>query len=212
MTEPPTLTLEGFTLRYRTGFGVGPVDAKLPVGLYHLRGGNGSGKTTLLRGITGELRAKKGSCKVNGRDVWRDHAARALIGYLPASPDQPDFLTLREAARLGAATRGAPGWDLARFADELSLDLDMRIAHMSSGQRRRAELVCALAGDPPVLLLDEPFANLDTQGVEALSRWCQGWRASRVVVLTSHGDLPLEPDASWDVRPNEALRFGAPVA
>ncbi len=151
--------------------------------------------------------ARRGVARVNDLDSWRDHRARALIGYLPANPDQPEFLTLAEAARLHAASRGAPDWSLAAAAETLSLDPGMQLGHMSSGQRRRAELVCALAGDPPVLLLDEPFANLDTQGVEALTAWCEVWRAERVVVLTSHGDLPLSPDASWDVRPGEALRF-----
>ncbi len=54
----PALVLEGFELRYRAGFCVGPVDADLSPGLFHLRGGNGSGKTTLLRGVCGELRAQ----------------------------------------------------------------------------------------------------------------------------------------------------------
>jgi ABC-type molybdenum transport system ATPase subunit/photorepair protein PhrA len=54
-----------------------------------------------------------------------------------------------------------------------------------------AELVAALAADPPILLLDEPFANLDAVGGEVLAGWLRAWAAERLVVLTGHAPPPV---------------------
>ncbi|MEQ1507910.1 MAG: ABC transporter ATP-binding protein, partial [Myxococcota bacterium] len=76
------------------------------------------------------------------------------------------------------------------------------LGHCSAGQRRLAELLAASAGDPPVVLLDEPFANLDPVSTARVADQVTRWRADRVVIVTSHGPLPVEVDT--------VLRIGAP--
>jgi ABC-2 type transport system ATP-binding protein len=201
------LELRDFTIRYSGGFAVGPVNGKLPRGLYHLRGENGCGKTSLMRGLCAELKAHRGACLLAGEDLWSTPSARARVGYLPARSDQPEFLTVEEAWRLHAVMRGAPGWDGHARAEALGLPPKLMLSHASSGQRRRAELVCALAGDPLLLLLDEPFANLDVDGVALLAGWLEELREDAVIILTHHGEPPNTPDQSWTVAPNMPLEW-----
>ena len=199
------LELSAFEIRYPGGFRVGPVTGALRAGLYHLRGENGCGKTSLLKGICGEFAGSNGTCNVAGDDIWRVPEARAKVGYLPARADQPEFLSVEEAWQFHAAMRGAPDWDGASRVEALGLPAKLVLAHASSGQRQRAELVCALAGDPSVLLLDEPFANLDVDGVALLATWIERLRQDAVILLTHHGEPPVAPDATWEVAPNRAL-------
>ncbi len=199
------LELDQLEVRYRTGFGVGPVHGTFGPGLYWLAGRNGSGKTTLLRAMAGELRPKGGSCRVRGLDVYRDHRARGQIAYVAASPDFPDFMTVDEAWRLMASMRGNPRWDGETLRNTLGLDGGLLLSHASAGQRRQAELLAALAGDPDVLLLDEVFTHLDVQASAVLRNWVETWRQTRVVWLIGHHTPQLQPDAHYTIRPGESL-------
>jgi ABC-type multidrug transport system ATPase subunit len=178
------------------GFAVGPVSRRFGPGAHHLVGPNGSGKTTLLRVIAGALRPTSGSVRCGG-DVHRDPRARVNVALVPAQPDLPDFFTVDEAWSTLAGLRGAPEWDGGPYRDALDLPADLSLRHASSGQRRRAELLAALAGDPGVLILDETFAFLDTHGREVLAGWLDSWRSWRVILASHHGELPVTPDSTW---------------
>lgn len=184
---------------------VGPIDAALGPGLYEVRGSNGSGKTTLLRTMCGELRAIGGQCLVQGRSVWADVAVRAQIAYVSAVPEQPDFLSVEECWRMYAALRGLPDWDGVLWQVRFGLDGAMPLAQCSAGQRRRAELIAALAADPSVLLLDEVLANLDPQSVAVVADALEQWREDRVVILTSHQPLPVKVDACFELAARRPL-------
>jgi ABC-type multidrug transport system ATPase subunit len=179
--------------RYPAGFTVGPVDLDLAPGLALLRGPNGSGKTTLLRLLCGGLHPTAGQIRVCDGDP-AEHRVRRRVSLLPATPELPGFLRVDEAWQTLAALRGAPSWDGTAPCDALGLPETLRLDQASAGQRRKAELVAALAGDPVVLLLDEPFANLDEAASEVLSRWLEEWRKERVVVVAGQTRLPVEPD------------------
>jgi ABC-2 type transport system ATP-binding protein len=180
------LRAEGLCYRYPGGVEFGPLEAALRAGLYQLGGANGSGKTTLLRCMAGELRASRGRCMVAGLDTWRQPAARAKIGYLATPADQPELLTIDELWGMMAALRGAPKWDGAPLRDALGLPGGLQLVACSAGQRHRAELLAALAGDPAVLLLDEPLATLDVASVAQVRGMLRELAATRVVVVTSH--------------------------
>jgi hypothetical protein len=79
------------------------------------------------------------------------------------------------------------------------LVLSVVAPNASAGQRRKAELVCGLAGDPPVLLLDETFAHLDHQGCARPQDWLAEWSRSRLIVLTHHGGAPVSVSATLAV-------------
>ena len=185
--------------RYPSGWQVGPVALALGPGVHHLRGANGSGKTTVLRCLCGELRRSEGTLTVGGGDP-RDPgaegvAARRRVARLAAEPELPDVLTVDEAWQQLAALRGAPGWDGERVRRRLDVPGGLPLGHCSAGQRKLGELLAALAGDPDVLLLDEPFANLDPDHRARVVDMVEGLRADRVIVLTTHGPPPLAVDS-----------------
>ncbi len=190
-----SLVCEDLTLSFPTGRRVGPVTWRLGPGIHHLAAANGSGKTTLLRCLCGAWRAT-GILLVCGGDPRTDPSARRHVAFVPSEPELPAFLTVDEAWQQLAALRGALAWDGAALRDRLGLAGGQALGHCSAGQRRRAELLAGAAGDPAVILLDEPFANLDADATERVADVVEGWRADRVVVVTSHGPLPVRADAT----------------
>ena len=160
--------LNALVVRYADGTERGPWSLAFGPGVHVLQGPNGCGMSTLLGAIAASLRRHHGTVDVLGGDPEHDPATRARIGLLTAEPSLPGFLTVHEAWRMHAALRSAPDWDGTVLERALDLPADRRLSQCSSGMRQKAELIAALAGDPPVLLLDEPFANLDAAAVDWL--------------------------------------------
>lgn len=161
------------------------VDLALDAGVVALRGDNGSGKTTLLNALAGLVSWDDGEIEIVGRSLARDRvAALRSVGWVPERSDAPDALTGREVVELVAALRGAarPGEaEIDRFG--LRDVYDVRRDAVSLGQRRRADLLAAFVGSPPVLLLDEPTNGLDA----ATTRWL----AERLRAHAEGGGLAL---------------------
>ena len=184
----PFVRTHGLIFR-RPGFTLGPLDLDLGPGLYHLVGPNGAGKTTLLHLLCGLLRPAEGTVALPGGPPTRPRARRD-VAYLPAEPDLPDFLTVDEAWRLLAGLRD-PAWEGAPLLRALGLPADRRLDRLSAGQRQQAELVAALAGDPTILLLDEPIAHMDADCSELVLGWLRRWSTERVVLVVAH-DLDVD--------------------
>ena len=172
-----------------------------------LLGTSGSGKTTALKTLNRLVRPDHGTVTVLGRDVqsWDPIALRRSIGYVIQEVGLLPHLTIAE--NVGMVPR-LLGWEPARRAARArellalaGLDAD-RVAplfprQLSGGERQRVGLARALAADPPLLLMDEPFGALDPltrrrlqDEFRALQR-----RLAKTVVLVTH-DVP------------EALRLG----
>jgi ABC-2 type transport system ATP-binding protein len=164
-------------------------------GVVHVHGPNGGGKTTFLRAICAELFPSSGVVLIGGQDVHKQVLARRRVAFVPSVPELPDLLSVREAYQFTAGLRGARDWNGERLCAELRLDPKMSLAAASAGQRRKAELICGLAGDPDVLLLDETFAHLDSESIELLAGWISEWATSRLILLTHHGEVPVSADA-----------------
>ena len=184
--------------RFSTGFRLGPLSRRLGPGLVHLVGPNGSGKSTLLRLMAGALRPSAGRVLVQGQDVHQVPAARAAVGWVPAALELPPFLTVREAWQTAAGLRGLR-WSGEPLEQALGVPPHLRLSQASSGQRRKAQLLAALVGDPPVLLLDETLAHLDDHATAWLLAQIDRWRQDRLVVLTHHGPCPLPPEQEWSL-------------
>lgn len=199
------LRVQSLEVSFRTGFSVGPMDFSADAGIFHLEGANGSGKTTLLRAICGELQPSGGRVVVGGHDVHDSVEARKKIAFVPSAAELPEFLTVKEAYQFAASLRGSPGWDGAEYCRLLGLDQDLVLAHASAGQRRKAELVAALAADPAVLLLDETFAHLDSDSAEQLKDWVVDWSRTRVILLAHHGNPPTRVDEVLHVAPRSRV-------
>jgi ABC-type multidrug transport system ATPase subunit len=189
------LELRDLVVGFGDAFSVGPVSFLMGPGILRLAGPNGGGKTTLMRAIAGELMPTRGVVNVCGLNVHRSVEARRNVALVPSAPELPDFLSVAEACEFAAAIRGAGNWDARTYVSELDLDPHLPLGSASAGQRRKAELVCGLAGDPAVLLLDETFSHLDDRSVGLLRQWVIQWAESRLIVVTHHGELPLSPDS-----------------
>lgn len=136
--------------------------------LVGLIGHNGMGKTTLLKSIVGLLPATSGQLRLEGADVTRLSAyarARSGIGYVPQGREIFPTLTVRENITVGAVAnrRAADEVVAAAVSDfpQLGRLLDRKGGSLSGGEQQLLALARAMAGDPKVLLLDEP-----TEGIQ----------------------------------------------
>jgi heme ABC exporter ATP-binding subunit CcmA len=166
---------------------------------YVLLGENGAGKSTLLRILAGLLRPSFGKVTVFGED--EPHDARERIGYMSHAPMLYDELTAEENLRYFASLY--PGRACLKPADALrqvGLDptLNRPLGHYSQGMRQRTSLARVLLSAPELLLLDEPFSNMDVESarqmVELLAQFRHG---SRTTVLTTHQRELAAPIADW---------------
>ncbi|MCA9537907.1 MAG: LPS export ABC transporter ATP-binding protein [Myxococcales bacterium] len=159
-----------------------------------LLGPNGAGKTTAFRLIAGLLRPHAGEVRLDDVDVtrwplWR--RARAGLGYLPQQSTL--FRRLTVAANIEVALRHLPADERrarrAAMLDEFGLGAlsAAKGATLSGGERRRVEIVRALAAAPKVLLVDEPFAGLDPRSAAGVAAHLRALTPRGVgVLLTDH--------------------------
>jgi ABC-2 type transport system ATP-binding protein len=152
-----------------------------------LLGPNGAGKTTLISLITGLRRPDRGRVELFGRNP-RDWRARQRLGVVFQEIGFPPHLRVRELAILVAAHyHGAvtPGDLLARFS--LAAVAAREVGRLSPGQRRRLAVALAFAGNPDLLVLDEPGAGLDLQARENVWDELRKYtRSGGSVILTTH--------------------------
>jgi len=166
-----------------------------------LMGRNGSGKTTLLKHLVGLLLPSRGSVRVRDRDTRRASVEDLIdvVGYVPQNPNALLFAdTVREELAFtrrshgldGPHTPGGAGDDLlaalgiADHADDYPRDL-------SVGERQRVALAAILAGEPEIILLDEPTRGVDALQKGALLRYLAGERARGRTLLLSTHDVEL---------------------
>jgi heme exporter protein A len=137
-----------------------------------LLGANGSGKTTLLRILSTLLRPSAGGAEVFGCDVVRAaDGVREHIGFLAHSPGLYDDLTARENLRFAADMLGLPQVDLDAALERVDLArvADNRVRGFSAGMQRRLALARLMLRRPRLLLLDEPYSNLDAAGIAVMN-------------------------------------------
>ncbi|MDR2573042.1 MAG: ABC transporter ATP-binding protein [Desulfovibrio sp.] len=168
-----------------------------------LLGRNGSGKTTLLRAISGLLPVSEGEILLDGRSV-RDFAPRRrarLCAMVPQREELPAGISSLEMTLLGrypwlswldAYSRGDYEAAHAALTAVDALDLAGReVASLSGGERQRVLLARALAQESPILLLDEPTANLDPARMTELLDLLESRRAAGALVIMALHDCNL---------------------
>ncbi|MEO6965164.1 MAG: ABC transporter ATP-binding protein [Acidobacteriaceae bacterium] len=159
---------------------------------YVVVGPNGAGKSTLLRHIAGLTRSSFGTLTVLGSGETA--AVRSRIGYLGHDSMLYDELTalenLRYTARLYADSVAATGrWTPEQSLAIVGLDarLNRPVGKFSQGMRQRASLARVLMAKPDLLLLDEPFSNVDLASSAQMLHVLQQMRdAGNTILLTTH--------------------------
>ncbi len=174
----------------------GPLDFVVHTGEALLvTGGNGVGKTTLLRVLSGLLRAGDGELHWHGEACARLPAEGiALIGHLPGhKADLGTLDNLRFAAGLHGCRRGAsPTSALASVG--LAGYEDIPAGRLSAGQRKRLSLARLLLSPARLWLLDEPYANLDRDGITLVDRLLNKHLSeSGAALITTHGAYAAPP-------------------
>jgi osmoprotectant transport system ATP-binding protein len=209
----PALELHAVSKRYPGGaLALDEVSLRVDEGrVLVLLGRSGSGKTTALKTLNRLVEADSGRVVVLGRPVgeWDPVALRRRIGYVIQEAGLLPHMTVAENVSLVPLLLG---WDEARRRERtrdrlalVGLDPDrfapLRPRELSGGQRQRVGLARALAADPPVLLMDEPFGALDPLTRRRLQDEFKELqrRLGTTVVLVTH-DVP------------EAMRLGDQVA
>jgi heme exporter protein A len=185
------ITLEDLDVVFGRTVALDRINAALQPQLIGLFGPNGSGKSTLLRVIAGLLAPSGGRVLVNGVPS-HPAAARSgvAIGYAGHSTGLYPQLTLKENLELFARLTGASADRPAEAIDMLDLSerRSDRVGVLSAGVKRRASVARALINDPDVLLLDEPYANVDDEAAtsisDAITTW---WRPGRTGIVATHG-------------------------
>jgi len=189
------ITLNGVTKRYGDAVALDDVSLHVPKGsLTALLGPSGGGKSTLLRVIAGLEHPDAGTVEIDGRDLTNVAVRDRGVGFCFQHYAPFRHLTVRRNVAFGLEVRRRGKAEIREKVDEL-LEL-VRIAHLadrypsqlSGGQRQRMALARALAIEPRVLLLDEPFGALDAQVRQQLRVWLRDLhqKISVTTVLVTH--------------------------
>jgi len=155
-----------------------------------LLGPNGAGKTTLLRLLMGYLRPSDGSARIDGFDCYHQSVqVHTRVAYLPGDARLFARMRGREVLQFFCNVRGERH-NLPKalaFAERLELDFSGQVATYSTGMRQKLALAAVLAADTPLLMLDEPTANLDpTVRSDVVTIVREAQRAGRTVIFSSH--------------------------
>lgn len=187
--------VRGLRKRYRGREVLAGVDLDVHDGeVLGLIGPNGGGKSTLLLAMAGLIRPDEGSVQVSGISAHQLALnASGTVGLITAVPGLYPLLTGWENLTFFGALYGLSATtckDRVRaMAEELHLldHLDDRVAAYSSGMQQKVSVLRALLMDPPVLLLDEPTANLDPLSAESIHRTARRHAdRGRAVVWVTH--------------------------
>jgi manganese/iron transport system ATP-binding protein len=197
----PALVLQRASVRYATTTALEDIDGSVRAGeAVALIGPNGAGKSTLIKAILGLVPVASGRIRVLGR---APAAARRQLAYVPqADTLDPDFpVSVRQAVLMGRYRQ--IGWlrrpgRVDRAAAEDALELmglagrgRDRFGTLSGGQRQRVLLARAIAHEPRLLLLDEPFNGVDAVSQHALLAGLAALKSRGVAVVVSTHDLAL---------------------
>ncbi|MFK0206411.1 ABC transporter ATP-binding protein [Agrobacterium sp. NPDC090283] len=189
------LQTRGLTMRFGGVTAVDGVDFQLKPGeLRCLLGPNGAGKSTFFKCLTGQLRPSQGEIRFEGRPItgWNTHdIVRQGVGIKTQVPNVFDDVTAFENVWLAAKRRhrSSEAGDVAEHHLKKCGILhlaDVRVGIMSHGQRQLVELAMVLAGEPRLILLDEPAAGATGQERERLAEIVLAAKQDAAIIVVEH--------------------------
>jgi ABC-type multidrug transport system ATPase subunit len=169
-TESIAVSANGLIKQFGRFAGLRGISADFIAGkLYVIVGENGAGKTTLLRAIAGLAHPSRGTISVFGADTAK--LVRAQIGYMAHPSLLYDEMTAMENLLYFAQLYGVQASRCREVIAMVNLDpdLDRHVGQYSQGLRQRLSLARALLNDPKLLLLDEPFSNVDARSAHQMA-------------------------------------------
>jgi ABC-2 type transport system ATP-binding protein len=181
MPETPALDVDGLTVRYGGTLAVDALDLRISPGeTVALLGANGAGKSSTINAALGLFRPTAGSVRLHGRAPAEAIRAGG-VGAMLQHGGLPGESRVGEVLRLVRRRYELP-WDLDDLVATAGIDglLDRPVDALSGGQRQRVLLALALAGAPPLLLLDEPTSAMDVEGRQSF------WTTMRSLAARGH--------------------------
>ncbi|NJL97992.1 MAG: metal ABC transporter ATP-binding protein [Synechococcaceae cyanobacterium SM2_3_2] len=199
--DPPSLELVGVTLGYPQETILPEVSLQIPAGsLVAVIGPNGAGKSTFFKGLTGLLPPMQGSIAIHGLPLGHH---RHCVTYVPQR-EEVDWrfpVTVWDVVMMGRHShrsrfRAPSRQDRSQVMASLDqlgiLPLaQVRVGELSGGQQQRVFLARALAQDPHIILMDEPFTGVDLATQEAMLTILHDLHQQGITVLVSSHDLSL---------------------
>jgi ABC-type multidrug transport system ATPase subunit len=196
--DAPIVVLSGVIKQFGRFAALRGVDAEFASGkLYAIVGDNGAGKTTLLRSLAGLARPTRGRISMLGATDLRSVCHQ--VGYMAHAALLYDEMSAMENLRYFARLYGIE--DVGRCAEvmlrvKLDPELERSVGQYSQGMRQRMSLARALLHDPQILLLDEPFSNVDMRSAREMVRLLVEMRDSgKTIFVVTHQAALLEAAA-----------------
>jgi ABC-2 type transport system ATP-binding protein len=189
------ITIDGLTKAYGQATALDGLSLEIEEGeLFGLLGPNGAGKTTTMEILTGQTTPDSGTISVLGLDPTETPTAvRERVGILPESESPPSFLTPREYLDFVGAVRDLAADVVeartAEWAERLGFSevLDTLSSDLSRGQQQKVMIAGAFIHEPPVVVIDEPLANLDPVVQERVKEYFAAYReAGNTILLSTH--------------------------
>lgn len=162
--------------------------------LFGLIGPNGAGKTTLLKILAGLLLADEGVVEIDGKDIEKNrNKISDMVGYMPDSFGVYDNLKVREYMEFYCAANYICDGDITKKIENvlervgLNNKSDMYVDQLSRGMKQRLCLARTLLQDPPVIVLDEPYAGLDVYNRNEIKRLLRELCDNgKTIIVSSH--------------------------
>lgn len=198
------LVLENVTKEYKDKTALRSVNATLHSGqLIGLIGKNGAGKTTLLKLISTILKPTGGRIMLDGQDIVKNpNVMRSTVGYLPQEVSAYPNLTILEYLSYIASVKGVKKKDAEKQINNLLAAFHLegakskRMGNCSGGMKQRAGIICALLGNPQIIIIDEPTTGLDPEERVAVRNILSRLSRERIVILSTHIVSDIEAVAS----------------
>lgn len=192
------IKIESLIKKYGTDFSLDIPDLTIPSNeCFGLVGNNGAGKTTLFRIILDLVRPTGGSVYINGSDVSKDESWKRIVGSYLDEHMLLSYLTPTEYFEALRKIYGMSKQDLdihtekfRKFFNNEILDKKKYIRDLSKGNIKKVGIAAALMGNPEIVLLDEPFENLDPSSQSRLKKLIINEREeNKITFLISSHDL-----------------------
>jgi energy-coupling factor transporter ATP-binding protein EcfA2 len=195
--EPAVMAVRDVWFSYNGDETLKGIDSTFGPGqLVALMGRNGSGKTTLLKNMVGLLRPHRGRVELGGQDTrpLNVQTIARTVGYVPQNPDALLFSdTIAEEVDFTRRSHGLAAGGADALLERLGLQA-LRSSYprdLSGGERQRVALAAILAGEPEIILLDEPTRGLDYQQKRALAEFLREKTAEGKTIIMATHDVEL---------------------
>jgi ABC-type multidrug transport system ATPase subunit len=190
------LELKNITKKYKDKEAVKNANVTIHTGVTGLLGANGAGKTTVMRMICGVLKPTEGTISFDGLNV-EDEMYRDVLGYLPQDFGYYPNFKARDFLLYIAALKGLDKESAKVKCEELLKKVNLsdvankKISTFSGGMKQRLGIAQALINDPKIIILDEPTAGLDPEGVDKVLDILNNLNEEGISIVISSHDIEM---------------------